>query len=59
MKNASYRGIPCWYNSVTEELKGKNWFYDLLISLNIWLDFNVIKIDSLPLWIEVDEIEKK
>ncbi len=59
MRNANYRGIPCWYNPVTDELKGRNWFYDLLVSCNIWWDINVLCIESLPIWVEVDELEKK
>lgn len=57
-KNATYRGIPCWYNPVLEEVKGKNWFFEILISINIWFDFNVLLIESLPLWVEVDESER-
>ncbi len=55
MKNATYRGIPCWYNPIDNELKGKNWLFDILISFNIWWDFNVLLLEELPLWIEVDE----
>ena len=59
MRNASYRGIPCWYNPVNDELKGKNWFYDFIVSLNIWFDFHVLRMEGLPIWVEVDEMEKK
>lgn len=58
MKNATYRGIPCWYNPVNDQLKGKNKFYELLIRLNIWFDCNIFDVDEFPLWIEVGEREK-
>ena len=39
-KNAKYRGIPCWYNEDIDELEGKNWLYNILIDINIWVDVN-------------------
>lgn len=58
MKNASYRGIPCWYNPINEEVKGKNWFYDSLISFLIWFDINVLQVEEFQLWVEVDKLER-
>lgn len=52
MKNAKYRWIPCWFDEETHEIMGKNWYYDVLIELNIWFDFSVLKLDELPIWIE-------
>jgi hypothetical protein len=28
MRNATYRGIPCWYNPINEEVRGKNFNFD-------------------------------
>jgi len=60
--NAKYRGIPCWYRFEMDEnyedggeLIAKNWFYEILLDINIWWDVNIIKIDYFPLLIEEDE----
>lgn len=58
MKKASYRGIPCTYNPLTDELKGRNWFYENLLILMVWIDERLIGVDSFPMWVEVDELEK-
>ena len=57
-RNSSYRGIPCWYNPITDEIKGKNWFYDQLVSIFSWFDLNVLALDAIPLWVDVDELEQ-
>lgn len=57
-RNACYRGIPCWYNPITDEIKGKNWMYDHLISIVIWFDTEILMIEAFPLWVEVDDLEK-
>jgi hypothetical protein len=31
IKKARYRGIPCRYDNVSDEIEGNNWFYDILI----------------------------
>ena len=36
-----------------------NWLYDLLIDIALWVDINVINVDEFPLWVEVDELEKR
>jgi len=58
-RNAKYRGIPCFYNPMNNEIIGKNWFYNLLIDIMLWIDLVIIEVDEFPLWVEVDEIEKK
>lgn len=58
MKSATYRGIPCWYNPINEELKGKNLFFEYLLRIMVWIDVNIVEIDAFPLWIEVDKMEK-
>ena len=57
-RNAKYRAIPCWYNPLTDELKGKNWFYEILLWVVIWIDVNLVEVDEFPLWVEMDELEK-
>lgn len=51
-KKAKYRSIPCYYDTETEELIGRNWFYDMLVEINIWLDLNIFNVDEFPIWIE-------
>ena len=57
-KNARYRGIPCRYDNVSEEIEGNNWFYDILIEIMIWIDININQIEEFPIWVEVDDLEK-
>lgn len=57
MRNATYHRIPCFYNPINDELKGKNKFFDVFVSLFIWIDFNVRMLDELPIWVEVDKLE--
>lgn len=51
-KFAFYRNIPAYFNPKTNELKGRNLFYDLLISINIFIDSEVLMIDHFPILIE-------
>lgn len=58
-KNATYRNIPCWYDPETDELTGKNWFYDLMVEINLWFDFNILGLEEMPIWIDVDDEYKQ
>ena len=58
-RKARYRGIPCYWNPVNDEIVGRNWFYDKLIDIMIWIDLVIIDVDEFPLWVEIDEIEKE
>ena len=58
IKKGTYHGIPCLYNPVTEELGGVNWWTDILVCINIWLDYEVFMLKELPIWIDVDENEQ-
>lgn len=51
-KYAYYRNIPAYYNEDTAELIGRNWLYDKLIDLNLFIDSKIIKIDYLPILVE-------
>jgi len=55
MKKAYYRNIPCYFNSITNEIMGRNWIYDLLIEINIWIDFTLLNLDEIPILIEEDK----
>lgn len=58
-RNARYRFIPCWWNPATDEITGKNWFYDFLIDVMLWIDINIVQVDEFPLWVEEIDINKK
>lgn len=49
---AYYRSIPAYFNEDTCEIIGRNWFYDKLIALNIWWDFEILQIEELPILLE-------
>jgi hypothetical protein len=53
-KRATYHDIPCWFNQKTGELHGRNWFYDLIVEFNLWLDVHVFEVDEFQIWIEDD-----
>ena len=52
MKKARYRGIPAYFNLETNEIQGRNWIYDILIEINIWIDVNIVEIEEFPILIE-------
>lgn len=57
-RNGSYRGIPIHIVSITgteTEFYGTNWFYDILVDLNLWWDCSVLQLEDLPIWVDVDE----
>lgn len=49
---ATHRSIPCFYNQCNEELWGRNKFWDILLSIALWIDVNVFMVDELLLWVE-------
>lgn len=59
MKKAYYRRIPCYFNEETNEIIGRNKFYDILIDINIWFDYEILNLEELPVWIEEDNKENK
>lgn len=56
-RNATYHGIPCWYNPVTEELSGKTRFFDFLVLVFIWVDARIFQVEEFRIWVEKDELE--
>ncbi len=53
-KKAYYRSIPAYFNLETNEIKGRNWFYNILISINLWIDINIIEVEEFPIMVEKD-----
>jgi|APSaa5957512576_1039674.scaffolds.fasta_scaffold15140_2 hypothetical protein len=54
MKNAHYRGIPCYYDINSGDLQGRNWYWDILVEIVVWWDVEIIEVDSFPIWIDED-----
>ncbi len=54
-KKAFQRKIPCYYNEETHEIKGRNWFYDQLVGINIFIDFEILGIVELPILVKIDD----
>lgn len=54
MKNAYYRGIPCYFDPIDCEIMGRNWFWDILVDINIFIDFTILELEELPIEIEED-----
>ncbi|PQL91008.1 hypothetical protein [Apibacter adventoris] len=53
-KNAYYRKIPAYFNLETDELIGRNWFYDLLIEINVFVDAKILMLEEFPILIKED-----
>lgn len=60
-KKGHYRRIPIIITDILDdggmEFQGKNWFYNILVDLNIWWDFFVLELEELPIYVEIDENE--
>jgi hypothetical protein len=56
MLKAYYRKIPAYFNPETNELYGRNWFYNLLITINLWVDVNIVQVEEFP--IEIEDSDK-
>lgn len=54
MKRAYYRNIPCHFNPNTNEIEGRNRFYDFLIDIMLRIDI-VILNNEAPIWVEENE----
>jgi len=56
-KNAHYRNIPAYFNVEESSIEGRNWFYDILIDINLWIDVNLFGVEDFPIWIDVEDDE--
>jgi len=55
MKRGYYHGIPVYANVLTGsgvEIEGRNWFYNILVDIMIWIDVEIIMVDGFDVWIE-------
>lgn len=63
MKRAYYRGIPIFYDPCTEDIKGRNWFYEILVDIMLWLDVNILFMfnndDGFRIWMEIDDKDQE
>ncbi len=55
MNKAKYRGIPCFFDLETSEIKGQNKFYDLLLDCVIWIDVHVFQVEGFPVLVEENQ----
>lgn len=58
IKKGHYRGVPIFMDLTTGEVEGRNWFYDILVDINLFIDTEVLQLEELPIWMEVDDDEK-
>lgn len=57
MKTGTYRSIPIYIKKARYDfldIEGKNYFWDLLVKLNLWWDLKVLELDIEELPIEID-----
>lgn len=59
MRRALYRKIPCYFDKETNEIIGRNKFYDILLDIVIWFDLNILQVEEFPIWIEMDDVDKQ
>ena len=52
MQEARYHKVPCYFNRYTNEIEGKNWFYEILVRFWIWFDLNIALIDEFEIKIK-------
>ena len=54
MKKGHYRKIPILFDLETGELLGRNWFYDQLLDIALWIDitFNLLPEEGFPIWLD-------
>jgi hypothetical protein len=52
MLKAKYSGIPTYFDPMTNKLVGRNWFYNILLEIILWLDVNIFKVDTFKIDIE-------
>ena len=57
IRTAKYHGCKCYFDDETNELQGRNWLWDWLVSINLWLDLNVFGLEELPVWIDLTDEE--
>jgi len=54
---ASYRGVPCFFNELTNEITTKNKFYGYVIGILIFWDLRILGKEDFPFWVETEKKE--
>ncbi len=57
-KKAYYRKIPIYFNPENNQITGRNWFYEILLNINIWIDIKIVGIEEFPILMEEDKDKK-
>ena len=50
--DAKYMGIPCYYRESDNMIIGRNYFYDIILSIAVWIDINIIGVHSFMIKIK-------
>lgn len=58
-RKAYYRSIPAYFNPITNDIEGRNWFYDILIEINLWVDVNIVGVEEFPILMKEDDDDDK
>lgn len=37
--HAKFYGIPCYWNDETNNIKGKNFVFDIVLTIAVWIEF--------------------
>lgn len=54
-RNAFYRGIPCYFNPINNELKGRNIIYDFFLNITLWFEIIFTNLDEFKIIVERDK----
>jgi hypothetical protein len=55
MKRGYYRRIPVFVKELAgggAEVEGRNWFYNILVDIMLWIDIEIIMVEEFDVWIE-------
>lgn len=53
--NAHYWHIPCYFVPDNNMLQGRNLIYDILVSIAIWIDVHIFRIEDFSIYVEQEE----
>ena len=49
-RKAYYKSIPCYFNPINNELKGRNIIYDFLLNITLWFEVTEALPITLAIW---------
>ena len=54
-RKAYYKSIPCYFNPINNELKGRNIIYDFLLNITLWFEIIFKNLDEFKIIVEKDK----